>query len=773
MDQNKLVNIEIRNAYNVKNDIVISYRKNNKLKKLKIRDFKWYFAVNGKEFANNQSFFQSLLDQDLVEMYEPVFNSKFVKVYCNKQGGKRDSEARIVLEMLKEKNIRTYEADLPTVKRFIADTDLKISDQYEPLYFDIETDDTTRKIEIGKHRILSIAAVDKQGNEFFFDDASEEDMLVKFFNLISNYDVLIGWNSSGFDLPYIKGYTEYVLNADGTEGRIWHDGRMQLYGLDFNWASLPTVDMMNVVKKMYKEGAYLKSYSLESVSQYLLKKGKVKFEGKVIDLYNNNRAKLKEYNIKDTTLLKEIDEKIGMLELLGKECSIGKALMLNFKGQYVGEILDSMILEECHKQEIFAPSKKGLNRESYVGALVLDPVVGLHDNVYVFDYTSLYPSIILTSNIGFDTVTTLDNKDAITNPGSGIKFSKKKKSVIASVVERLVKERQIYKKQRLEFVEKGLMDTPEYKTARANEVIVKELSNSIYGIMGDQNQRYYSLAIAESITKTGHWMLKTATDFFNKQNGCKVIYGDTDSVFVKADHELNTEELLKEYHSEIKKTLKDDFNIDNSYINLKYEKKFESFILIEKKYYAGLITEIEGKKVNKFAATGIDLVKKTTIPIGYESQKTIIDMIFEKQPIEKIENYIKQQKEKIMTDEFSFKDIKITRSVSRDLSEYKEKALNQPHIKIAKRIIEEKGYLDSKEISYVVLNEKLPTSDDSRICEEKDYVGKFDRIFYWNEKVYNLMDRILNIALPNFDWNKFYEKAPKKEKVDPNQLKLF
>lgn len=765
-----LSDIQIRNAYNERDDLVFVYRDGKQRRKRIIKDFPWYFLVKKTDYYENEHLFNNLIEDTTINKVIP--SGEYMKLFSHKNGGLKTSKANNAIQILSKHGVKLYEADLNTVRRYMVDHDVNVSAEYNVLYFDIETDDTTRIIRIGETRILSFAACDREGNTYFFDDEDEEELLKNIFKTFNKYDVITGWNINGFDLPYIRGYTEFKKHDDGEEERIWHPGRMEIYEMKFDWYRMPSIDMMKRAEKMFKEGASLKSYSLDNVSKYFLGKTKIKFEGRVIDLYNNNRALLKEYNIRDVTLLRELDEKTGMIDLVGKECEIGKALFLNFKGEFVGEILDMMIMREAHKQNVYVPSKIRRKERSYAGALVLDPKPGLHENVYVFDYSSLYPSIILSSNIGFDTVAKLGESNVITNPGTRVKFTKSKQSIIAKVVEQLVQERQIFKKKRLELVEKQLINSEEYKTARASEVIVKELSNSVYGLMGDQNHRYYSRETAESITKTGQYLLEFAKDYFTYR-GWDVIYGDTDSVFVKVNSLIDVENVLKDYHERLEKVLKDEFNIDKSYVNLKYEKVFSKMILVEKKYYCGRIINIEGKEVNTISKVGIDSVRKGIPPFAAKKQEELIELILSDAPFQHIVGFVEGVKDKILNDSFEFDDIRIMTKSGKEISEYSSKAQNQPHVLLAKKIIEREGYLQSSEIEYVMLDGDAPTNQVTRLAERHEFTGEFDRKWYWNERVFIPLKRLLSVSYQDYDWNQHGIKKIKKSTIHPGQKTLF
>ena len=327
----ELKDIKIRNAYSDGQDIVLVYRDGGRKKRKVIENFQWYFAVKKSDCINKKKVFDELMEGNVINKID--FDSNFplfVKIYATKTD-KKNSDHRIALTYLHEHNIKTYEGDLNSVRRFLLDNDVTISDEYDVLYFDIETDDSERKIEIGAKRILSCAAVDKEGNTYYFDDDDEKELLQKMWRLFTRYDAIAGWNIDNFDLPYIKGYTEHYVDSAGMVHRNWKNGREQYYKIEHPWYKMPTIDMMSRAKKIFKEGAALKSFSLNNVANYFLKKGKVKVEGRLIDLYHKDRETFKKYNIQDAMLLKELDEKVGMTDMIGMECNLGKALLLNFR----------------------------------------------------------------------------------------------------------------------------------------------------------------------------------------------------------------------------------------------------------------------------------------------------------------------------------------------------------------------------------------------------------------------------------------------------------
>ena len=779
--------IKIRNARSIKNDLVLTYKEKGRRKKHIIENFPWYFVMKFDEAVKYADKIKILIEGGGIERTERTEDNKYVKFYCNKEEGKRNSNAHRVIEYLEGFGAEVLEADFHSAKRFMLDTECQVSDEYDILYWDIETDDTTQQIVIGGSRILSVAAIDNQGNEFYNDDENEEELLKWTVKLFSKYDVIAGWNTHGFDMPYLTGMMEKEIDDRGIEvNKRWLPGRLELYGLKIDDKTFANIDMLARARKMFKEDAKLKSYSLESVSQHFLGKGKVKRTGRVIDLYTNDRETFKKYNLTDVYLLKELDEKTGMIELIAKQCAMTRTLIREFAGLYISKPLDNFIIEYAHKKGIYVPSKRAKYKgdvqaevdlaatdESYAGGYVYDPEVGLHENVYVFDFKSLYPSIIVASNIGFDTLIKKPEGNYLVNPGTENMFTKDRMSVVAETVDMLVEERQVYKKKRLKLIGEGKMKTEEFETVKAAEIIVKEMANSMYGVLGNKYSRWYSVETAESITRMGQYLLKWTYNWFN-MNGWKSIYGDTDSVFVIPKHpnRVDLEKLMAKYHKEIHAHLKEEWNIEGDKIYLKYEKLFSSLLMLKKKYYVGYVTNIEGEEVNEFIAKGVDLVKKATPPVALKAQRAVVDMVLSGQNEDTINQYVEEYKQHILTDKFEFDEIKTTRNINKGLDDYKERSQSQPHVIIAKRMIERNGFLESREIEYVYYSHK-----EKIIHERHEFTGEFDRNLLWNNAILAPILRILDAAYPGVDWEaNFKIKAPpriKKSKVVEGQQTLF
>jgi len=728
------------NGFTFKEKIVLEYKENGIKKQEEIYDFKWYFFISKKDLSK--------IDLDKMKscgmINDYIIGNEYIKLYSQNLNNPYEKDAKqAVLAYLKKENIETFESDFDSLKRYCIDNNIEVDDNYDILYFDIETDDTNIGIVIGGSPMLTMGAIDNEGNRFYFNDKNEKVLLQKCLNLFKRYDIITGWYSKGFDVPYIK-------------------ERMKKYRLRFNWRSVAHIDMQKRFISLFN----LSKYSLNYVSNYFLEDSKIDHSGKrIIDMYNDEPELLEKYNMQDVQLLKDLDEKVDCFKLMIKEAKWCNTFMSQF---YVSELLDNFILKNAKEKNIICPSKKEVfEKGKYTGALVLEPERGLYDDVYVFDFSSLYPSIIMTSNIGFDT---LDENGGIKNPGSGFNFKDDKKSIVKETIEGMIGKRKAYKDAKLRMIEEGINTGPEFETVVSNEYVVKSLTNSIYGIMGMQQSRWYSVEIAESITKMGQWIIKFTKKYFDTI-GFKVIYGDTDSVFVvdneKKDIKNNMKDILKEYHKILEEELL-KYGIKDSKINLEDDKTFSKFLLVDKKNYTGIASSLNGKKTNELYTKGLDYIKRNTIKYASNKQKELIKhILIDNYNIDDCIYFIEDIQREVIDGKLKKEDLIVRTKITKQPSEYVSKL---PHVIVAEKIIEKYGLLQNYEIEYIV---KDSISKDYLMVEE--YEDKYDEYFYWNNRIFNLLKRITNVAFPEEDWKRFYMKNIRKKgsrKDKTNQLFL-
>ena len=745
-------------TWNRGNSVSVRYKDSKNEIQTKQIPVAWYFAIRREDETKANEILNELGYRFRME-HDEAF-PKYTKVFANNYYKENPQNKYDIVLALEDHKIETYEGDLPNDKRWYVDRKVEICGEYRKLYFDIETHDEIRKIEIGRDRIVSWAAVDQDGKVYFEvckedTDEAEIKMLKKFLKVIREYDILIGWNSKGFDVPYLR-------------------ERMRKYNLHqeeiYCWKELAHSDLLKRFRHMFRVDNHIKKFSLEYISQHFLGKGKIQHGDPIHVMWKTDRDLLKKYNIEDCNLLKELDEKLGvsnMMVLQSQWCGVPPAQF----GLYA--IIDSYIMKTAHdigefcKTSVRAIKEKKKDNQKgsenpgdfrkkeakYTGAAVIDPVIGMYQKVYTFDFKSLYPSMMRTSNIGFDSIQFEDDGSNIINPGTkDIKrksgwvlptFFSQELSVINLAITELLKKRKEYKKLKLQMIEDGTNKGPLWERVVSDEIIVKELANSTYGIMGLEYGRYYSVDIAESITLFGQWIINFAKKFFESR-GYKVIYGDTDSVFVATEgQEFDQDKELEVFHEDIKNTLRDDYRISDCYIELEPDKIYEKLILIAKKTYVGHVTNIEGKKTNDVYARGLDFIKKNTFGYAATKQKELIELILRQGGTEAdVDKFLEDTKNEFYSRDFEPKELAITQKVGKPTNEYKTPPL---HVRLAAEIEAETGEnLIKTEIDYIVT--KHIKGLDGVTLEK--FTGEYDKDYYWEKKTQPILERVSKVAYP-------------------------
>lgn len=722
---------------------------------LTFRNYPWYFAVDGKHYDRVKN-----LEQD--PRIKIVKEGDYAKIFMPRDYDSEELREK-VRELLDAARIKPLEMDLQLYKRFCIDNGVQIDPVLKILFVDIETDDSRNTIEIGRDRIISWASCDQNGETKFFYNKNEEEVLRSFIDEIKEYDVLCGWNSQEFDFPYIK-------------------ERMKIYDLRMDWKKVICFDLMKRCIKMFAPGMNamgLKGFSLDEVSHTFLDKGKVEIHEKINVLEKTDLKKLEEYNKNDVILLYELDKKLGLFDLMIKECEWTGTFLNKF---YVGELLDNYILREAHKQGKFLPSQRKYSTEriQVEGAFVMEPVPGLYEKVRVFDFKSMYPSIIYSFNISHDTL--LEEKaDDCTETPNGY-FYKREKGIYKDLIDQLLVARKQYKKNQVD----AAYGTIEYNNARAMQEVVKELSNSMYGITADPNSRFFDKRIAESITLGGQHLLSKSKEFI-EDIGYKVIYQDTDSLFVLIEDGDKIEPVLAETNLRLKTYLMEKFNLTDYIIEIEYEKTFDPLILVEKKHYSGFMTELSGKPVNKIYTKGLEVVKKDTIEYTRKKMTEILDLILiEKKGLPFFVTWMNDMKKEVFNREFTAEELKITKKISRPIADYRTKL---PHVRLAEKLVKEGKILETQsskhvwgqKIEFIVTNygrnyegNNHPHGQMNEILAS-EFQGVWDKTYYWNVQIFNVFNRLLKTVFPEYNWEQYLDKKKvRKEKYNSeNQLKLF
>ena len=610
-------------------------------------------------------------------------------------------------------------------------------------YFDIEVLQQGSKFpepEVASEPIISVSCYftdDKTFYTWFFREDAREDsskfgnweirafnneeiMLGDFLGFLARKDpdILMAWNIK-FDIEYLKNRVEkYYPSLKPLIDRLLY--YTQIFDL----------------LTPYKRIKNVSSYSLAYVAE---KEGLTKKTEKASDvpyLYYNDLVRLLTYNKTDAEIIEELDEKIEISDMYWQmKTYVGVPEMQDC--YYFSVLLDNIFLRFAKMLGYVLPSKSKHETSSYKGAIVFDPVYGVHDYVSVFDMKMFYPSIILTLDLSVEEFET-------------------DKKIIPMVTRFLIEQRKKFEAEMAKY-EPG---TEEYSNAARKRQVVKELLNAVYGYVVYEKSRVFKKEIAETITATARKGLLWVKEFAENNLGLKVIYGDTDSIFIKTGL-YNLDEVVRESKL-IAKAINDSFDtfakeelgVSKHYFQIEFEKVFGKVFFLEdvKKRYAGRVIWEKGKKTDYILIKGLETERTDVSEVTRTLQYDIIKMILYDEPNHKIIKFIKDIVDKVKRGEFSVYDLGISKGINKNIKVYETMTKGIPqHIKAA---LYSNRYLGTNfdkgskiKIIYVKrINDNLPSTDVLAFTDDMklpDIEVDYDRFI--NTMIKSKIEKILKI----------------------------
>jgi DNA polymerase elongation subunit (family B) len=411
-------------------------------------------------------------------------------------------------------------------------------------------------------------------------------------------DIITGWNTRFFDIPYMISRMVYLLGEERVRNfSPWRkierkDIRVQgNVRTTFDVMGIQHLDYMELFKKFAYSYGNQESYSLNHISSVVLGEKKLDYSevGSLRDLYDADYQMFVDYNIKDVELIERMEDKLGLIGLVMTMAYLGGVNYQDTLGTCA--IWDSIIYRRLARKKIVPPLKQvptsdydlfGAQASSMVydgrpgdyithsanaiaGGYVKEVKEGFSEWVMSFDLNSLYPNIIIQNNMSPETLIshshiknvfpdrTLKQKSFpsdldVCHAGNGSVYRKDIKGIIPELVEELyakrveVKKQMIQAKKKLELDKKNKALIREVTRSETNQWAVKILLNSLYGAMANKYFRYYDPQIAEGVTLTGQTVIRWAeravnkciADFLKEEVKDRVVAIDTDSVYITA-----------------------------------------------------------------------------------------------------------------------------------------------------------------------------------------------------------------------------------------------
>lgn len=554
---------------------------------------------------------------------------------------------------------------------------------------------------------------------------SESRLLEAFFSLLQQLDpdVLIGWNIINFDLDFIARKCRALglplaLGRGGQACAILQPGASGQLRI----ARIPGRAVLDGVDTLKSAFWNFDSFSLEHVSQQLLGRGKtiaVPYKVAQIDhLYETDKPSLAHYNIEDCRLVTQIFDRTDLINFALQRAQM-TGLSIDRAGGAV-QTFDNLYLPRLHRKGYVAPAVRANETAASPGGYVLDSEPGLYHDVIVLDFKSLYPSIIRTfliDPLGLSrgvleqkqASKPVDIASASYVPGfEGAVFSRRE-HILPGLIEELWSKR----------------DKAKAEQNNALSQAIKIIMNSLYGVLGSNGCRFHHHQLASSITRRGHEIIIQSKKQI-ENSGYRVIYGDTDSLFVLLGDDRNRTQadtigtrLQSELNLFWSSVLENDYGL-HSHLEVEYETHYHRFVMPtirgsdsgSKKRYAGMV--VNEKNQQELVFKGLEAARTDWTPLAREFQRTLYSKVFNDEPVESL---VKTTVAQLLAGELDSKLV-YRKRLRRKLADYTKNV--PPHVQAARKLSR-----PGNRISYVItVNGPEPADERQSAIDYQHYMDK-------------------------------------------------
>ncbi len=508
-------------------------------------------------------------------------------------------------------------------------------------------------------RLVSWKTKENKADTIQSEKNSEDELIEGFSKIQQKFDpdVVFSFGGNTFDWPFLikrAGRTKAKLSVGRDDG----PARQSLYG-HFSLTGRANVDLLDFSQDLYD----VKIKTVENVGRYL----GVEASTPTIDeteyyerWTGRDRLVLVEQMKSQATSIFNVGEdaldyalQLSNLSALPPDQVLAAA---------VGFRVDSYLLLEAHKLGELIPGREELNIIPYKGAIVLEPSVGLHDNVAVLDFSAMYPSLMVKYNISPDSLVEREGDEVFEVPEVGHHFRKNPPGFYKIVLSQLIASRQAAKLE----AAKSPRGTPEHKILKAREKATKVITNATYGYAGWAGSRWYSREVAESAAALGRDTINKSIDIA-KNLGLKVLYGDTDSLFVQYE-----EKLVNHFIKDIDKNLGLEINLGQLYKRILFTEA--------KKKYAGLLDDGE------LDVVGMEAIRGDWSNLARNVQNEVLKLVLQDGNPLRARSYVTSLIKDLESAKVPKSSLVIWKTLTKRPDEYE---VNAPHVEVARKMAKE------------------------------------------------------------------------------------
>jgi DNA polymerase, archaea type len=729
--------------------IRLFYKTQNGRETEEISDFKPYLYAIPKELDELKKEIKALDGFSGFEEVERTVEApqKVLKVFFRHP--KNIPASREAIARLKScRGVR--EADIPFARRYVMDSGIVPMENFDKVSLNVASVD----IEIAadgepdsmRDPIHMISYSDSSGArkvwfwgrknpglDYAVEAKDESEMLRMLVDEVekNEVDVITGYNTDNFDFPYIQARCE-KKRIDVKLGAQGESLKLERRGMN-NGAKItgrPHVDLYPICRQVLN----LPRYQLEDVYEALFNKEKVDIKVEEIREFYRSKddglfARLCEYSMADADATLAIALK--MLPLMYEMSRIIRQPLYETSRMGSGQRVEYLLIDEAGKKNILVPNRpsdeeyESRDERPYEGAFVVDPKKGIHDNIVLFDFRSLYPSIILSHNIDPSTMDCECCREKANMAPNGHYFCTNKKGFIPNVLKKLLDMRSEFKalmKAEADSEKKYLLDV--------KQQAMKLLANSMYGYYGFQRARWYCRQCAEAIAGMGRVYIQKTIETA-KKHGFEVVYGDTDSVYLTKP-DISDVDAIKKLSLAFQKQVNSELP---EAMDLEYEGFYPRGVFITKKRYA-LIGE-DGKLTIK----GLETRRRDWCEISKKTQEKVLDALLKDRSPEKAANIVKDTVALIKTGAVPLEELAINTQMTRSLGGYVSEG---PHIAAVRKAMKAgREYKQGDIITYVILKGNSSNIGDRAVTVDLAKEGEYDPDYYINNQVLPAVMRIL------------------------------
>jgi len=497
----------------------------------------------------------------------------------------------------------------------------------------------------------------------------EKEILREFIRIIEEEDpdVIVGFSSNRIHWNYLVERAR-INGLKLTIGRLNSEPHTSIHGhvsirgrLNIDLEDMARDIPELTVETLEEFVSYLGlQYSFDTVEDW-----------EVAETWEKNPEKIKRYSIQRAEALLKcyealVDYIFSLSELTGMPADYVLTASTGFR-------VENYLMYLAVKKNELIPKKPEISHVSYIGGLVKSPKPGLHKDVVVVDFRSMYPSLMIKYNISFDTL----SEDGEYISPNNYRFRKEPEGFLPHALKTLISER-----RRIQ--EKLKILNPESIEARvlnARQKAVKVISNAVYGYTGWVGARWYTREVAEATTSWGRQVILESMRRA-EELGMKVLYSDTDSLFLQ-DYIGKLESFLK--------WIEEDLGLE-----AKIDKIYKRILFTEaKKKYAGITED------SKIDIVGLEAVRGDWSMIAREAQRETVKTLLEKGDVEEALKTSRRYVKKILDGDIELRQLIIWKQITRPLDEYEA---TQPHIVVARQLIQEGWRIQpGDKVGYIII----------------------------------------------------------------------